>query len=472
MNADEDGMAMVALVEIPANTMVYFSDNEWDGTAFNGGEGYWQWVSGSTAIPVGTVIRMLAVDLISLSASHGTLTRATVAGSAAYGFSGTEDSVYAYQATAVDAAPTSFLSAICNTSFGTASAGVLANTGLSIGNGAIQAAVASGSDFFEYSGARDNQTTFAAYLGLVSNIANWTVDSGSGVHGTSVPNTTAFVLRPPVPKVSLALAPGSGKETAGTVITATVTASSAVVGDQTVGITVSGTGITATDYTLSATVVTILNGATTGTATFTVLNDADIEGTETATLTLASPSAGIELGTAITGNVQILENQPPVVRGAIPTLFAYPDETAAYTFSPLIIIDPDNDTLTYTATLADGSPLPAWITFNPATRQISATPTAAEIGTVNLKLSATDIGLPPQTTSVFLSVQVLPASTTVSINATGMAGLTIPADCSPTALLPLVSPSPAGGRFSGPGAQGNTFDPALAQIGPNVITYS
>lgn len=62
MNSDEDGMAMVALAQIPANTTVYFTDNEWDGSVFNGGEGYWQWVSGATAIPVGTVIRMSAVD--------------------------------------------------------------------------------------------------------------------------------------------------------------------------------------------------------------------------------------------------------------------------------------------------------------------------------------------------------------------------------------------------------------------------
>ena len=50
------------------------------------------------------------------------------------------------------------------------------------------------------------------------------------------------------------------------------------------------------------------------------------------------------------------------------------------------------DTLSYTATAADGSPLPAWLTFNAATRTFSGTPTAADIGTLGVKVSATDLG--------------------------------------------------------------------------------
>ena len=37
-NADEDGFAMVTLVDLPVGAKVWFSDNEWDGvSAFNGG---------------------------------------------------------------------------------------------------------------------------------------------------------------------------------------------------------------------------------------------------------------------------------------------------------------------------------------------------------------------------------------------------------------------------------------------------
>ena len=33
-NADDDGWALVSFVDIAANTDIYFSDNEWNGSAF------------------------------------------------------------------------------------------------------------------------------------------------------------------------------------------------------------------------------------------------------------------------------------------------------------------------------------------------------------------------------------------------------------------------------------------------------
>ncbi|MBA0215755.1 putative Ig domain-containing protein, partial [Pectobacterium brasiliense] len=52
--------------------------------------------------------------------------------------------------------------------------------------------------------------------------------------------------------------------------------------------------------------------------------------------------------------------------------------------------DPDGDTLTLSATLADGSPLPSWITFNPATGTFSGTPGNGDVGTVVIRVTATD----------------------------------------------------------------------------------
>jgi VCBS repeat-containing protein len=70
------------------------------------------------------------------------------------------------------------------------------------------------------------------------------------------------------------------------------------------------------------------------------------------------------------------------------------------------------DTLAYSATSADGSSLPAWLTFDPATRIFNGTPTSA--GTVGVKVTATDLGglaasetfnvvVTPQTVSLFSS---------------------------------------------------------------------
>ncbi|RUT05902.1 hypothetical protein DSM106972_031080 [Dulcicalothrix desertica PCC 7102] len=48
------------------------------------------------------------------------------------------------------------------------------------------------------------------------------------------------------------------------------------------------------------------------------------------------------------------------------------------------------DTLIYTATLDDGTPLPAWLSFDPNSRTFNGTPTKKELGTLQLKVIATD----------------------------------------------------------------------------------
>ncbi|MBN3244531.1 putative Ig domain-containing protein, partial [Pectobacterium brasiliense] len=48
------------------------------------------------------------------------------------------------------------------------------------------------------------------------------------------------------------------------------------------------------------------------------------------------------------------------------------------------------DTLTLSATLADGSPLPSWITFNPATGTFSGTPGNGDVGSLSIRVTATD----------------------------------------------------------------------------------
>lgn len=189
VNADEDGWAMVSFVDIAPNTTLYFTDNEWTGSAFNTGESYHQWNSGASTIVAGTVIRFQNIDAASLSSTFGTLTRASVSGSTNYGLSASEDSIYAYTASSATGTPT-FIAAVTTTAFGTASAGVLTNTGLSVGNGAI--ALGGGAEWEQYVGDRAGQASFAAYKALVGNIANWTHNPKDGSYAAMAPNTTAF----------------------------------------------------------------------------------------------------------------------------------------------------------------------------------------------------------------------------------------------------------------------------------------
>ncbi len=121
-----------------------------------------------------------------------------------------------------------------------------------------------------------------------------------------------------VAEVHLAASAATGTEAGQTVITVTATADSAVIGDQTVDLAVTGTGITTGDYTLTdgdvaaGIQIKILSGQTTGTVTFTVVDDLENEGDETATLTISSPSTGLMLGTTLSQNIAITDNDTAV----------------------------------------------------------------------------------------------------------------------------------------------------------------
>ena len=71
------------------------------------------------------------------------------------------------------------------------------------------------------------------------------------------------------------------------------------------------------------------------------------------------------------------------------------------------------DTLTYSATAADGSSLPSWLTFTPSTRTFSGTPATANVGTLSVKASVTDLG--SLAASETFNIAVTTAPNTVSL---------------------------------------------------------
>jgi len=82
------------------------------------------------------------------------------------------------------------------------------------------------------------------------------------------------------------------------------------------------------------------------------------------------------------------------------------DVSFSYTFGAGSFADVDTgDALTYSASLANGGSLPSWLVFNPATRTFSGTPTNGDVGTITVKVTATDTGN-------------LTASSTFSLNVT------------------------------------------------------
>jgi Ca2+-binding RTX toxin-like protein len=115
--------------------------------------------------------------------------------------------------------------------------------------------------------------------------------------------------------------------------------------------------------------------------------------------------------------ISALTNLAPTL--AIPVVDQDATEGASWSFTlpANSFADADSgigDTLTYSATRADGSALPSWLSFNPATLTFSGTPGAGGPGALNLKVTATD----SNGASVFAGFELAVASVEVTVPGT------------------------------------------------------
>jgi Ca2+-binding RTX toxin-like protein len=86
-------------------------------------------------------------------------------------------------------------------------------------------------------------------------------------------------------------------------------------------------------------------------------------------------------------------NDLPVVMNAVPDQIAFEDQLFSFSLPANIFTDPDKgDSLVLSASLADGSALPAWLAFDQQTLTFSSIPTIAEVGVIELAVTATDKG--------------------------------------------------------------------------------
>lgn len=83
-------------------------------------------------------------------------------------------------------------------------------------------------------------------------------------------------------------------------------------------------------------------------------------------------------------------NDSPTVANAIPNQAATVGTTFSYQFPEKTFMDLDDDSLTYSATKSDGSPLPSWLNFNASSRTFSGTPASGDTGTITIKVTASD----------------------------------------------------------------------------------
>jgi Ca2+-binding RTX toxin-like protein len=85
-------------------------------------------------------------------------------------------------------------------------------------------------------------------------------------------------------------------------------------------------------------------------------------------------------------------NDAPILQQAIADRSLNANTALNFTLPTGTFTDIDaGDVLAYTATLADGSALPTWLSFNANTRTFSGTPLIDQVGAVDIKILATDV---------------------------------------------------------------------------------
>jgi uncharacterized delta-60 repeat protein len=99
-------------------------------------------------------------------------------------------------------------------------------------------------------------------------------------------------------------------------------------------------------------------------------------------------------------------NDPPMQLMGIPDQVATEDVPFSFTVPADTFADADaGDVLLWSATRADGSDLPGWLTFDPVSRTFSGTPTNADVGVVALRVTVTDTAQATAAASFSLSVE-------------------------------------------------------------------
>ena len=179
--------------------------------------------------------------------------------------------------------------------------------------------------------------------GATSVTSNFTTNGEAIIHMAMNINAANFS---PTQTVNVSVSPTPSIAENGGNITITATAGGAVSGAQTVDLALSGAA-TAVDFSGALpTQITIADGATSGSVTAAVFDDALDENNETATFTISNPSSGLTLGATTSASTDINDNDPT------------PTVSLSLSGSPF---DENAGTATVTATLSAVSGLPVTV---------------------------------------------------------------------------------------------------------------
>ena len=123
-------------------------------------------------------------------------------------------------------------------------------------------------------------------------------------------------------------------------------------------------------------------------------------------------------------DLKMKTNVAPVVAIPIGNQNATEKQSFVFTVSAGAFTDADitaGDVLSYSATKADGTELPSWLTFNATTRTFSGTPANGDVGSLNLRVTATDQVGASVSSTFSLSVANVNDAPTGSVTVSGTA---------------------------------------------------
>ncbi len=100
--------------------------------------------------------------------------------------------------------------------------------------------------------------------------------------------------------------------------------------------------------------------------------------------------ASDQYGASVTDSFVIRIEGAPVLNNPFHTQQLKTNTPFTYFIDKLAFKDPNGDSLTYSASLANGDPLPEWLTFNPTIPAFLGTPKPSDAGTLNLLIYAKD----------------------------------------------------------------------------------
>jgi large repetitive protein len=183
------------------------------------------------------------------------------------------------------------------------------------------------------------------------------------------------------------------------------------------GVTVGGSG--SATLTLTGSIADINAFIAASEVTFTTAANATADITLTTTINdngHTGPGGAQSDSDTTTIHVTAVEDAP--IAGGIAGQGATTSTPFSFTLPTSAFTDPDaGSTLTYTVTLADGSPLPSWLTFDPATHTFSGTPADSDSGSLSIRVTASDGSLSTSTTFA-LDVTAPPSNNNQTINET------------------------------------------------------